>query len=65
MNRGTCRRTTPISEFCWCVVEIETNRIVSKYITKPAADKNAKQFNELQENIVTVKKIKSSQIKEN
>ena len=65
MNRGTCRRTTPIPEFYWCVVEIETNRIILKYITKPAADRNAKQFNELQENIVTVKKIKSSQIKEN
>ena len=58
MNRGNCRKTTPIPEFYWCIVETETNRIISKYITKPAADKNAKQFNELQENIVTIKKIK-------
>lgn len=59
MNRGNCRKTTPILEYEWCVIKIETNEILAKYVTKGSANKEAKKFNELEPDSVKVEKMKN------
>lgn len=59
MNRGNCRKTTEIPEYEYCVVDNETNKIYTRYITKPSAEREAKKFNETFKDSVKVEKIKN------
>lgn len=59
MNRGNCRKLTPIPKYEWCVIDIESKEILAKYITKGSAVKEAKKFNDLEPDSVRVEKIKN------
>ncbi len=59
MNRGNCLKTTPIPEYEWCVIKSETSEILARYVTKSSAVKLAKDYNELEADVVRVEKIKN------
>lgn len=54
MNRGNCRKTTPIPSVEYLVVSNIDNKILAVYVTKASAVKSAKEFNELEENVARV-----------
>ena len=45
MNRGNCRKTTPIPKKEWCVINNENNKIIAGYIHKSSAQKKSDQNN--------------------
>ena len=54
MNRGNCRKTTPIPKKEWCVINNENNKIIARYIRKSSAQKKSKEFDVLGENLVRI-----------
>lgn len=54
MNRGNCRKTTSIPEKEWCVINNENNKIIAGYVHKSSAQKKAKEFDVLGENLVRI-----------